>query len=363
MSEKKMMANVFYEPEHMELIETDIPKISETEVLIRVMACGICGSDVSYYYGKSPLETPDGKGPLIIGHEISGEIVEVGSYVGSRGFFHVGDRVAVNPPQPCNACAPCRKTKVNLCEHTSTIGVSVNGGFAEYVKVGYANVYRLPDGMSYMEGAMAEPLACSCYGIQNLDVQIGDFVVVIGSGAIGLMMAQLAKLRGAGKVLVSDISDYQLERAKQVGADYVCNTLDRESPYYTADFAQTVRSSNGGALADRVIVPTSAKAAFQNAFEVSGKASTIVFFGLPGEKDVIEVPALSTLTSNKTIRFSWLAPFTWDMAMKALSSGKLQLLPLITHTFSLEDTKKGIEFMHSKDKNKIKGMIVLQKEG
>lgn len=363
MPKGEMMANVFYEPEHMEYEKTDIPQISETEVLIKVKACGICGSDVSYYFGKSPLETPGGKGPLIIGHEISGEIVEVGAYVAQKGFFKPGERVTLNPPQPCNTCAMCRKTKVNLCENTSTIGVSVNGGFAEYVKVGYANVYKLPDGMSYQEGAMAEPLACACYGIQNLDVQIGDFVVVIGSGAMGIMMAQLCKLRGAGKVLVTDIEDFPLSMAKQTGADYVFNTLKKDSLYYTSDIKEKVKELTGGLYADRVIVPTSAKAAYRNAFEVSGKASTIVFFGLPGEQDIIEVPALETLTSNKTIRFSWLAPFTWNTAMKALQSGKLQLKPLITHTFSLEDTVKGIEFMHSGAKDKIKGMILLEKEG
>ena len=177
------------------------------------------------------------------------------------------------------------------------------------------------------------------------------------------MMAQLCKLRGAGKVLVTDIEDFPLTMAKQTGADYVCNTLKKDSLYYTPDIKETVRELTGGLYADRVIVPTSAKAAYQNAFEVSGKASTIVFFGLPGERDVIEVPALETLTSNKTIRFSWLAPFTWNTAMKALESGKLQIKPLITHTFPLEDTVKGIEFMHSGAKDKIKGMILLEKEG
>lgn len=363
MPQNKMMANVFYEPERMEYREVDVPRISETEVLIKVKACGICGSDVSYYYGKSPLETPDGKGPLIIGHEISGQVVKVGAYVERQGFFKPGDRVTLNPPQPCNTCVMCRRTKVNLCEHTSTVGVSTDGGFAEYVKVGYANVYRLPDGMSYEEGAMAEPLACACYGIQNLDVQLGDFVVVIGSGAMGIMMAQLCKMRGAGKVLVTDVEDFPLETAKTVGADYVYNTLKADSPFYTPDIRETVKTLTGGLLADRVIVPTSAKAAYRDAFRVSGKASTIVFFGLPGEQDVIEVPALETLTSNKTVRFSWLAPFTWEPAMKALASGKLQLKPLITHTFSLEDTVKGIQYMHSGARDKIKGMILLEKEG
>lgn len=357
--EGNMNANVYYEQEKMEYTQVPIPQINESEVLIRVRACGICGSDVSYYYGKSPLETPDGKGPLIIGHEISGDIVEVGAEVERKGFFKVGDRVTVNPPQPCNACVYCRKTKVNLCEHTQTVGVSVDGAFAEYVKVSYANVFKLPDEIDYEEGAMAEPLACCCHGVENLDVQLGDVVVIIGAGAIGLMMAQLIKMKGAGKVIATDITDYPLSVAKEVGVDYVFNTLDKNSPYYTPDIVAAIKENNDGMLADKVIVPTAAKTAFCDAFRVSEKASTIVFFGLPGENDVIEVPALETLIGNKTIRFSWLAPFTWNVAMKALSSGKLTLKPLITHKFPLDKTKEGIEFMHSKEKEKIKGMIIV----
>jgi L-iditol 2-dehydrogenase len=352
----KMNAGVFYEQEVLQYETVDVPVPDESEVLIKVKACGICGSDVSYYYGHSPLETPTGKGPLILGHEIAGEIVETGSVAG--GFYRAGDRVTLNPPQPCGTCIYCRMAKPNLCEHTKTIGVSVNGGFAEYVKVHYANVVRIPDTADYTEAAMAEPLACASYGVKKLDVQTGDFVAVLGSGAIGLMMAQLVKLRGASKVLMTGIFDYPLETGKTIGVDYVCNTLDEQSPYYTADAAARVKELTGGLGAARVIVPVAAKAAWRDAFRVSAKAATIVFFGLPGEKDVIEIPALETLTGDKSVLFSWLAPYTWNLAMSALASGKVQCKPLITHTFPLEKTREGIEFMHSPATEKIKGMIV-----
>lgn len=355
----KMSANVFYEKERMEFTELPIPVPGENEVLIRVRACGICGSDVAYYYGRSPLETRDGKGPLIIGHEISGEVAEVGKEAERKGFFKAGDRVTVNPPQPCHVCTYCRRTKVNLCENTKTVGVSVNGGFAEYVKVNYTNVFRLPDGVGYEEGAMAEPLACACYGVKNLEVKTGDTVVVIGAGAIGLMMAQLIRIKGAGKVIVTAARDYPLRKALEVGADVVFNTVDPSSGYYTSDLGQSVAELNHGMGADKVIVATAAPRAFNDAFRVSAKGSTIVFFGLPGEKDIIEVPALETLTGDKTLRFSWLAPFTWDEAVKVLASGRLKLKPLITHTFPLEGTVDGIRFMNSGEKEKIKGMIVL----
>jgi L-iditol 2-dehydrogenase len=353
----KMKAQVFYKKEEMQFEEVDVPAINESEALIKVKACGICGSDVSYYYEHSPLGTPDGKGPLILGHEISGEIAEAGSF--AKDFYKPGDRVTLNPTQSCGTCIYCNMARPNLCEHTRIIGVSNNGGFAEYVKVYYANVVKLPDGVDYTEAAMTEPLACASYGVKKLDVQAGDFVVILGSGSIGLMMAQLVKLRGAAKVLMSGIFDYPLEAGKKLGVDYICNTLDVKSPHYTKDLAKAVKDLTGGLGAQRVIVPVAAKSAWQDAFRVSAKASTIVFFGLPGEKDIIEIPALETLTGDKTVLFSWLAPYTWNSAMSALASGKVQFKPLITHTFPLEKTKEGIEFMHSPVVEKIKGMIVV----
>jgi L-iditol 2-dehydrogenase len=353
---EKMKAAVFYEQERMEIEEVDVPLISESEVLIKIKACGICGSDISYYYGKSPLETPTGKGPLILGHEISGEIVDAGRE--AIKFYRPGDRVTLNPPQPCGACVYCRMARPNLCEHTKTIGVSIHGGFAEYVKVGYANVVKIPPSVDYLEAAMAEPLACACYGVKKLDVQPGDFVVVIGSGSIGLMMAQLVKLRGASKVLLTGTTDFRLETAKKIGVDYVYNTRESKSLYYSADIRGIVRELSGGPGAGRVIVPVASGTAYRDAFRVSAKASTIVFFGLPGDKDTIEVPALETLTGDKSVLFAWLAPYTWNTAMAALSSGTVQFRPLITHTFPLEKTREGIEFMHSPAPEKIKGMIV-----
>ena len=355
---KTMQANVFYEKEKMELKQVPIPEISETEVLIKVRASGICGSDIAYYYGKSPLETPDGKGPLILGHEFSGDIVEVGSYVAEKGFVKVGDRVTASPFRPCHACVYCRMARPNLCSNTHTAGVNADGSFAEYVKVEYSNAIVLPDGISYIEGAMVEPLACASYGMKKLDVQVGDFVVVIGSGTIGIMMAQLIKQRGAKTVLMSGIIDYPLEKAKEVGVDYICNTLDKASPYYTPDLSAKVNELTNGMGANRVIVPVAAKSAFKDAFAVSGKASTIVFFGLPGEEDVIEIPALETLTGDKHVLFSWLAPYTWNDAMNVLRSGELRAKELVTHTFPLDQVKEGIEFMNSSVVEKIKGMIV-----
>jgi threonine dehydrogenase-like Zn-dependent dehydrogenase len=355
----KMRAQVFQEPFRMKMENVDLPKIEADEVLIQVKAVGICGSDLAYYTGKSPVDTPSGKGPIILGHEISGVIVDLGAIPNNMKLFESGDRVIVNPAQPCHACSNCLKGRVNLCDHLNNVGVSLNGGFAEYVKVKYTNVYKIPEGVSFQQAAMVEPLACATYGVNNLDVRLGDTVVVMGPGSIGLLMVQLAKARGAAKVILIGILDYPLRLGKDLGADVVLNTANPDSPYYTEDLTNAVEKLTNGQFAERVIVPTGSTSAMQQALEISGKKSTVVYFGLPGENDRIEIPVLKTLQMDKTIRFSWLAPLTWPIAIQSIQSGLVNVERLVTHKYSLEELSEAIQFMTSREEQKIKGMIIL----
>lgn len=355
----KMRAQVFYEANVMKMEMIDIPEIADNEVLVRVKATGICGSDVSYYYGHSPLGTADGKGPLVLGHEFSGEIVEIGGLPKSLGLFKIGDRVTCNPVIQCNSCSNCAQGKFNVCSNAIVPGVNVNGAFAEYCKLSYTHVYKIPDEMSYEQAAIIEPLACGTYAVKKLDVQPGDFVVVFGPGPIGIMMVQLIKASGAGKVAIVGTRDYPLKTALAVGADYAINIRDTASEYYTADVVAKISELTQGQLADRVIVPTSSKDALQNALTVSGAGATIVYFGLPGADDKIEIPALSAIQSDKTIKFAWLAPLVWPTAIKAVANGLVKMDKLITHKFSLEDAEKGIQFMKFGKGDKLKGIVVI----
>jgi threonine dehydrogenase-like Zn-dependent dehydrogenase len=357
----KMKAQVFYEPEVMKLEEIDIPQIADDEVLVKVKTVGICGSDISYYYGHSPLDTPDGKGPLILGHEFSGEIVEVGKIPQSLGLFTPGDRVTCNPVQQCNSCENCSEGKFNVCSNVATPGVSANGAFAEYCKMRYTHVYKIPDDMSYEMASIIEPMACATYAVNKLDVKPGDFVVVFGPGPIGIMMVQLIKASGAGKVALVGRSDYKLGIGKEVGADYVLNVLQKDSPNYVDDVAKEISRLTGGRMADRVIVPTSAKKAMQEAIDVSGTWATIVYFGLPGPDDKIEVPALNSIQSDITIKFSWLAPLVWPETIRALGAGLVNLDKIVTHRFSLDELEEAIKFMKSSPDDKLKGVVVVDK--
>jgi len=297
----KMKAQVFYEPEVMKLEEVDIPQITDEQVLVRVKACGICGSDVAYYFGASSLETPTGKGPLILGHEFTGEVVEVGKIPESLGLFKPGDRVVLDPVQYCNACEVCKKGYVNLCENKTVLGVSVDGGFAEYCAVKYTGVHKLPDNVSYEQGSLTEPLADAVYGVENMQISPGDFCVVIGPGPIGIMMVQLAKASGAGKVVLVGTRDYRLQIGLEVGADEVFNTGDKSSPIYTDDLKGKIEELSGGRFADAVIVATGSVEAMEMAVEYLAPGGVMnIFAGLPrGTKAELDL----SLVYTRDVRF------------------------------------------------------------
>ena len=349
----------FYEPLVMKNEEHPIPAIADNEVLVRIKAVGICGSDVSYYYGHSPLDTPDGKGPLYLGHEASGVIAEVGAIPAKLGLFAEGDRVAINPVQQCNACPACMRGEFNVCGNPEVIGVSVNGCFAEYVKVKYTHAYKIPDEVGFESAALSEPLACATHGIFDLDIKLGQTAVVYGLGGIGLMMVQLAKAAGAGKVIAIGVRDYGIEKALSVGADHAINVRDKESKYYSEDTAGKVREWNGGNLAQRCIVPTSNMAALQDALNVTGPCSTICYFGLPSPEDRLQIDVLGAIQSERTIRFAWLAPLVWDNVFSAVASGQVNLSPIITNKFTLDECEEGIKYMKESPDDKVKGIVLV----
>jgi threonine dehydrogenase-like Zn-dependent dehydrogenase len=339
---EKMKAQVFYEGEKMALEEIPVPAVTDVDVLVRVKNCGICGSDISYYYGLSPVGTATGKGPIVLGHEFTGEVVEVGAVAKSLNLFKPGDRVVVNPVQHCNACYACAAGHTNLCANLYVPGVTNDGGFAEYCVSRYTGLFKLPDTVSYAAGAFTEPLACAVYGLKKLEIEPGHFVAIFGPGPMGLMMVQLAKSVGAGKVALIGTRDYRLETGQKWGADYIFNTQDKKSPYYVEDLKEAIADLTHGALAERAIVPTSSNEAFEQAIDITGNAAILVHFGLPNEGDVIHVPALSTHTMDKEIRFSWLAPLVWPTAIRAISEGLLDLESLVTDTVPLVQTEEAI---------------------
>src|SRR5436190_20810597 len=278
-----MKAAVFYEPEKIQLEDIPEPQAGEDEVVVRVRACGFCGSDIEYYYGKSPIGTPDGKGPLVLGHELCGEVVEAGRLAASYGLAE-GDRVSVNPVQSCNACDMCRAGKVAFCPNMSVLGVTTNGGFAEYAKTKIAHAYKIPDSLTDEQGAFVEMLSSAVYAVKRAEVEPGNFAVVYGPGPVGLSMVQLLRNEGARVALVGT-RDYRLEIGRQLGADVVWNISDTSAKHHVGELPEALRDVNGGQLADRVLVGTASREANQQAIEISGNASIVVLMGLAGPND------------------------------------------------------------------------------
>ena len=355
-----MKAQVYYRPGVIKLEERDIPALKDDEVLVRVKVCGICGSDIAYYSGKSPLETPTGEGPMILGHEFAGDIAKMGRKAAASGLLKTGDRVLGNPVQQCGVCPQCAQTNFNLCENKVTTGVSVDGAFAEYVVMRYTHVLKIPDGVSYEEASLCEPLACACYGVKKMDIKLGDFVVIFGPGPIGLMQAQLIRSLGAGTVVMAGTRDSALQKALSLGADKVLNTKDKKSAWYCDGIVKAIEELSNGRMADKVLVSTPAKEALQAALKVSGKKSLIVYFGLPSDREILEVPLLDLMVNDKSLLVSWQAPNTWDMAQKAMAHKKVQLSGLITHRFPLAQLEEGLKLMSDPSKtNKIKTVITI----
>jgi L-iditol 2-dehydrogenase len=350
-----MKAAVFYEAEDLRVEDVPEPEAGPDEVIVKVLACGFCGSDIEYYYGRSPVGTPTGKGPLVLGHEICGQVVHAGKLAEQYGLAE-GDRVALNPVQSCNACNACRAGKLQFCQNLTVLGVTMDGGFSEYVKTKIAHAYKLPESLADEQGAFVEMLSSAVYSVQRAEIEPENFAVVYGPGPFGLSMVQLLRNEGARVALVGT-RDYRLEIGKSMGADYIWNDKDESSPHYQPDIAKAIQEANGGALADRVLVATAAVAANQQAIEISGPGSTVVLMGLAGPEDAISVPLLSNLYLDKTIRFSLLYPLQWPKTLRILADKKVDTDKIITHSASLDGIAPAIERVLNREDDVIKTVI------
>ena len=222
---KKMLQQVMTAPKEIIFREIDIPEVGDDEVLIKIKKIGICGSDIHVYHGTHPFTSY----PVTQGHEVSGEVVEVGKNVSK---VKAGDRVTIEPQVRCGKCYPCRHGKYNLCEELKVMGFQTTGTASEYFKAPELNVTKLPDDMDYSKGAMIEPLAVAVHAISRSGDIRGKRVSVIGAGPIGNLVAQSAKAMGAERVMLSDVSDYRLSLGKKVGIDAVYNTRESDCGSY-----------------------------------------------------------------------------------------------------------------------------------
>ncbi|MBQ8207558.1 MAG: galactitol-1-phosphate 5-dehydrogenase [Clostridia bacterium] len=337
-----MKAGVLYGNEDIRYEDIPMPEISDDEVLIRVKMTGICGSDIprvlaggAHYY------------PIVLGHEFSGEIAEVGTNV--KGF-EIGDRVSGAPLIPCMKCGDCENGNFSLCKNYTFVGSRLQGSFAEYVKLPAKNAIKFDKSVSFEQGAFFEPATVALHGIKCSDYKGGKDVAILGGGTIGLFTMQWAKIFGAKSITVFDISDSRLELAKKLGADYIVNPKKEELQNGKFNF---------------VFETAGQPATMKNAFEIAANKASVCFIGTP-HADITFTPREWENINRKEFRLtgSWMsysAPFPgdeWELTSHYFGTGQLKFDDsLIFKKYPLSEINEAFKLF--KDPSKVGGKIMI----
>ncbi|EMD23382.1 zinc-dependent alcohol dehydrogenase family protein [Amycolatopsis oliviviridis] len=319
-----MRAAIVDKPGEIRVGEVPDPKPGDRQVVVKVGACGICGTDLHIADGHFP-PTPY---PIVPGHEFAGEIVELGADV--PGGWKVGDRVAVDPSLFCGYCKPCRSGRGNLCENWNATGDTVNGAFAEYVAVPSANCYRMPDTMTWEQGALVEPVSCAVHGVRRIGVEAGERFLVVGAGTMGLIMQQLLQRAGA-QVTVVDRNTARLGRAMDLGAVAVAGDvkdLDDEKFEAAADC-------------------TGAAPAIEAAFDSLQRGGRLLVFGVAPEEARVALSPFRIYNDEITVVGSMAVMNSFGAALDLVASGAVDTGALLTDTLPLERYPEALDLMRS----------------
>lgn len=326
-----MRVAMYYRNKDVRIEEMDIPRIGPHELLVKVWASGICGSDVLEWYRIA-------KAPLVLGHEIAGEIAQVGESV--QGWKK-GDRVFVSHHVPCNMCRYCVADHHSVCDTLATTNFDP-GGFAEYLRVPAVNVrngvFALPDSMTYEQAVFIEPLACVYRGQHHAGWLPGRRVVVLGSGIAGIMHIQLARMSGASRVIAVDVNPHRIEAGLKFGADVALPAGE--------DIVERIKGVNDGRLAELVIVCTGAVTALQQAFHAVDRGGTILFFAPSDPGVLVSMPFNELWRKEVTMTSSYAgSPRDILVAMELIASERINVKGMITHRLPLEQTQEGFSLV------------------
>ena len=329
-----MKASRFLGNKTFAVTDLPTPHAGPGELVLRNQVCGVCGTDVHIYHGEPG--SADVNPPVVLGHEYSGEVVEVGE--GVTGFA-VGDHVTVDPNIYCGHCAYCQNGKKQLCPSMEAIGVTRDGGFAQYSLIPASQAFKLEPTVPWEAAAMAEPLACCLHGIDLAGIQVGDKVCVVGGGAIGLLMVQLARLSGASQIVLSEPNEKRRQVGLQMGANAA---IDPTRPDAQEAFAQVL---DGGA--NVVIECVGNVPAVKSAFQFAGKGATVLLFSVPKVDATFDLPLFDVYKKELTIKGSFVNPDTHARAVALINSGKVDFDPIITHRFTLDQLPEAIAMQMS----------------
>ncbi|RMG39587.1 MAG: galactitol-1-phosphate 5-dehydrogenase [Planctomycetota bacterium] len=321
-----MKALLLTDYKKLEVTELPKPEVGPNDVLVQVRACGICGSDIHGFDGSSGRRIP----PLVMGHEAAGVVAEVGSAVER---FRPGMRVTFDSTVSCGQCHFCRRGRVNLCDNRRVLGVSCgeyrrHGAFAEFVVVPENIVYELPDSLSFDQAALIEAVSVAVHAANRTPLELGDTVVVVGSGMIGLLVIQAVRLKGAGRVIAVDLADHKLQTARRLGADVTLNPQ-------TTDVVQAVRELTEGRGADASIEVVGATPPLQTAIDAVRKGGAVTLVGNLAPK--VELPLQAVVTRELTLLGSCASNGEYPACIRLMERGAIDVRPLISATAPLEE--------------------------
>jgi L-iditol 2-dehydrogenase len=331
---------------NLEFVEMPTPEIGPHDVLVRVRACGICGSDVHGLDGKTGRRIP----PLVMGHEAAGEVVETGAQVHD---LHPGDRVTFDSTVYCGQCFHCTRGEVNLCDNREVLGVSPgpyrrHGAFAEYVSVPRRIMYRLPENLSYEQAAMIEAVSVAVHAVGITPVRLGDSAVVVGSGMIGLLAVQAVRLAGCTRIIAVDPDDSRLGLARQMGATATVNPK-------AGDAAAAVREMTEGRGADIAVECVGATDPIRTAIAGVRKGGAVTLVGNVAPD--IDLPLQSVVTRQIRLQGSCASNGEYPACIALLSAGAIQVAPLISAVAPLEEGPSWFDRLYRHEPNLMKVIL------
>lgn len=340
-----MLQQVMTAPGEIIFREVPTPEPKKGEVLIKIMKIGVCGSDIHVYHGEHPFT----KYPVTQGHEVSGEIAAVGE--GVEGFAP-GQKVTIQPQVVCGKCYPCRHGKYNLCEELKVMGFQTTGVASRYFAVDASKVTALPENLSFDEGAMIEPLAVAVHGVRQAGDVNGLKIAVLGAGPIGILVAQTAKGMGAESVMITDVSDVRLAKAKECKVDFCVNTKNK-------DFGEAMVENFGPDKADIIYDCAGNNTTMGQAIKYARKGSTIILVAVFAGEAKVDLAVLNDheLDLNTTMMYR---NEDYIEAIRLVNEKKVVLAPLISKHFAFQDYLKAYQYIDANRESTMKVIINVQ---
>ena len=337
-----MLQQVMTAPGEIEFREVPVPEPEENQVLVKIRKIGVCGSDIHVYHGEHPFTSY----PVTQGHEVSGEIEKLGS--GVKGW-KVGQKVTIQPQVVCGKCYPCRHGKYNLCEELKVMGFQTTGVASDYFAVDAAKVTPLPEEMSFDEGAMIEPLAVAVHAVKRAGNVEGAKIAVLGAGPIGILVAQTAKGLGAESVMITDVSDLRLEKAKECGADFCINTKMK-------NFGEAMVENFGPDKADVIYDCAGNNITMGQAIQYARKGSTIILVAVFAGTAQIDLAVLNDHELDLNTSMMYRNEDYLD-AIRLVKEKKVVLVPLISKHFAFRDYLEAYRYIDENRESTMKVII------